>query len=68
MRQIILYTFWGSILFSCNTKNKENTSSEHILIHHTKTKIKNETCLQMYDSAISYADIGEYITAQKLFN
>jgi tetratricopeptide (TPR) repeat protein len=56
-----------SFLFACNNSNDKTAQPEkNLLINHTKPNIKSEACIQVFDSATAYADIGDFATAQEL--
>lgn len=68
MRKIIFLAFF-SMLFACGDPGTKNASPEkNLLINHTRPDIKSEACIQVFDSATAYANIGDYVTAQKLMH
>jgi tetratricopeptide (TPR) repeat protein len=63
----IIFIALLSFLFACNESgNKNSTPEKNILVNHTRPPIKSEACIQVFDSATAYADIGDYVSAQKL--
>lgn len=67
MARKIIYLACISFLFACNNSETEDTgSAKNLLIHHNRPEIKSEECILIFDSATAYADIGDFVTAQKL--
>ena len=65
---LILY-YSDNIAESLNNNSTEkDLPKEHVLIHHTRPSIKNEFCIQVFDSAISYMEINDFIIARKLLH
>lgn len=66
MKKIFLLCFLLGLLFSCADDQDKKDMHPNILVHHTKPKFNDSVCIQIWDTALAYADIGDFKTSLKL--
>ncbi|MFN8117531.1 MAG: hypothetical protein U0W65_15585 [Bacteroidia bacterium] len=68
LESFVLYALYSYAPPIENKTNNVDEPKEHVLIHHTRPKIKSEACILVWDSATAYMDINDFVTARKLLH